>query len=669
MFLFIYGNLFKREFIHLNMKIAVVGGGIFGLTIATLLGKEGFSVDVFEKEKDVFLAASGSNQFRLHRGYHYPRSMETITDCLSGEKKFREFYPEAIIDSDEHYYAIAKEGSFLNVDQYFKVWSDYGLEYELADIDILNKDKIEACVRVKESLINPKKLKKTCLEKCKKYGVNIFLGKKVDFEDLNDYDLIVNATYSLNNHLLDRFKDAKKNYQFELIEKLVLKLPKRFKNKSVVIVDGDFTCIDPYGETDFTLMGNVVHAIHHRNIGKFPEIPLDYKELLNKGIVKNLEITKKDKFLDFAEKFFPGIKDEAEYIGSFFTVRTVLPYREHDDARPTIVEEINDKIISVFSGKIPTCVEAAEQVLKIAKKKVSKKDLKVGIIGIGKWGENLVRVFNENSHVVMCSNKENIHRRHALKEKYPNIKITSDYNEILNDTSIDAVVIATPIKTHFEIGKNALRKKENIFLEKPIAKNVEDAKKLIKLSNDKILFIGHIFLYHPCYKKLKELTANDRIVDLKLNWNKFGTFHEDIFLNLVSQELSIAYGLLDKNLAQIKLKKSKGIISSSDVVSLDMKFQKGGKCEINIDRTNPNKVKEVKIITEKDNVYYWVDDKIFKLNKRERKFEVIFKSKEEPLHAEVKDFLKYVREESEPTTNKKIALKVLETIEKIKALV
>ena len=60
------------------MKIAIVGGGIFGLTIAAVLGKNGFSVDLFEEKKDVFMAASGINQFRLHRGYHYPEVQKQL---------------------------------------------------------------------------------------------------------------------------------------------------------------------------------------------------------------------------------------------------------------------------------------------------------------------------------------------------------------------------------------------------------------------------------------------------------------------------------------------------------------------------------------------------------------------------------------------------------------
>ena len=200
----------------------------------------------------------------------------------------------------------------------------------------------------------------------KKYKVSVKLNREVKYEELGGYDLIIIATYASNNFLLEKFPKAQKTYQFELIEKLVLKLPEKFKNISFVVQDGPFTCIDPFGRTGLTLMGNVVHAIHTHNIGKYPVVPDEFREVLNKGVIKNPKKTNLKKFLDAAEKFFPGIAKEAEHIGSMFTFRTVLPYREHDDARPTIVEQIDDKTISVFSGKIPTCIDAANQVLNLA---------------------------------------------------------------------------------------------------------------------------------------------------------------------------------------------------------------------------------------------------------------------------------------------------------------
>lgn len=351
------------------MKIAVVGGGIFGITAAWFLAKEGFLVDLYEKENDIFKAASGINQYRLHRGYHYPRSKETILTCLHGEKEFRNVYPEAILDDGiEHYYSIAKEGSFLTPEQFSNVWKECGLEYEEKDLEIVNKEKIAANFKIKEFLFDPAKLKEICWLKLKQYKVNVLLNTEGRYEVLkNKYDLIIVATYAHNNAFLGDYLDAQKDYQFELCEKLVLKLPEKFHKKSVIVMDGPFMCIDPYGRTGYHVMGNVVHAIHSRTVGKKIELYGEYARLLNNGIIKNPSLTNVKKFLEHASEFFPGI-EKAEHIGSMYTIRTVLPHREHDDARPTIVEQINDKIVTLFSGKIPTCIDATNQVVAIAKR-------------------------------------------------------------------------------------------------------------------------------------------------------------------------------------------------------------------------------------------------------------------------------------------------------------
>jgi hypothetical protein len=349
------------------MNVAVVGAGIFGTTISWLLSKEGYKVDLFEKNSDILMAASTVNQYRLHKGYHYPRSMETIVSCLKGEKEFRKVYAEAVIDSFDHFYPIANQKGLSTADQCLKVWDDCELEYEVVDLDLMKKDKIEVCLKVKESLFNPNKFKEICLSRLKEYSVNLQLGNEVFADDLKQYDLVVIATYSLNNSLLSKYPEAQRDYQFELIEKPVLELSNRFANKSIVVIDGPFMCIDPLGKTGYFLMGNVVHAIHEHNTGRFPNIPEEFKNLINNNIIRNPPITKIKEFIESASEYFYGMED-VKHVGSMYTVRTVLPYREHDDARPTIVEQINSRIVTVFSGKIPTCIDAAKQTINIAKK-------------------------------------------------------------------------------------------------------------------------------------------------------------------------------------------------------------------------------------------------------------------------------------------------------------
>lgn len=345
-----------------KVKIAVVGGGIFGVTAAVRLAKAGFNVDLFEKEKDILQAASGINQFRLHRGYHYPRSTETMRDCRRAEASFLREYDKAVIGNEEHYYCIAREGSFVSAEGHKNVYRKLGLKYVVARPDLVNHDKLELSVRGEEKRINPAALRKICWQKLKKAKVSVKLGEAANQKKLKKYDSVVIATYAAINELLPQ--TCRRNYQFELCEKPVVRLPREFKHKCIVVMDGPFMCVDPLGDTGMFLFDNVVHAIHQTNIGRYPEFDPIFKKLLNKGIIKNPPVTKFSKFIESGAEFMPGLA-KAEHIGSMFTFRTVLPHFEKTDARPTMVTKIDDRTITVFSGKIGTCVEAAEEVLKI----------------------------------------------------------------------------------------------------------------------------------------------------------------------------------------------------------------------------------------------------------------------------------------------------------------
>ena len=359
-------TLFTNRFIdilnkELFKKVAVVGGGIFGCTTAWKLAKEGYDVTLYEKNDDIISQASNINQYRLHRGYHYPRSKETAIQSQWGETSFIKEYGDAIVNGKiKHYYCIAKEHSKVDTKQYWTFLNEMNLHYNEKKLDFIQENVVDLVVEVKEFLFDPSKLKQICWEKLNKYNVNVELNTKINNSNTTKYDSVINSTYANLNQLLP--KDKQKDYQFELCEKPVVRLPKQYKNKSVVIMDGPFMCIDPLGDTGLHVMGNVVHAIHSTNVGKFPKYDKKYEKLLNKGIVKNPSVTNIDKFIESAKKFFKDM-DKIEHIGSMFTFRTVLPNRDKDDARPTLVENPIDNIFNVFSGKIGTCVTAAEEIM------------------------------------------------------------------------------------------------------------------------------------------------------------------------------------------------------------------------------------------------------------------------------------------------------------------
>ena len=355
------------------MKIAVIGAGIYGITVANVLARAGHKVDLFEKNNDILTAASGINQYRLHRGHHYPRSSETIETSIKSDPSFREEYGEAIISDTEHYYCVAKENSLISGAKYLATCDKHGLVYERANLDILNKDAIEICVKVHEAIIDPIRLREVCLRKIKEEsGVKLFLNTYATEKHVTDHDLVVLCAYATQNEFLEKFSVPEREYQFEICEKLVVELPQEFRKKSVVVVDGPFMCIDPYASTNFHVMGNVVYANHAGNIGKHPIVPENLKKFLNNGIIKNPPITNFQKFINSATYFMPKIA-EAKHIGSMFTIRTVLPYKEKTDTRPTVIDFYGDKIISIFSGKFGNCVEAAREVLDYLSKFKEKK--------------------------------------------------------------------------------------------------------------------------------------------------------------------------------------------------------------------------------------------------------------------------------------------------------
>jgi len=336
-------------------KALVVGAGVFGLTSAIALSHNGYDVVVREKEDDLMKGASSINQYRLHKGYHYPRSIETAQECQRGLQTFKRKYESSVVNGNiQHLYSISSEDSLVSGDEYKNFLEKVGLEY-------YEREPMPNCdltIQANEELFNPEQLILSLHKKLYSSGVKVYVNSEVKSLDEEKFDVAVIATYSQINQLLDE----KKEYQFEVCEKPVVRLPKIFENLSVVIMDGPFMCLDPY-VNDSHVLGNVVHAIHETNIGTKPIVSEELKPYLNKGLIRNPKITNIDKFIESGKKYFGDEFEDLEHIGSMYTIRTVLSNREQDDSRPTLVEKINNKVYTLFSGKIDTCVDAANQLI------------------------------------------------------------------------------------------------------------------------------------------------------------------------------------------------------------------------------------------------------------------------------------------------------------------
>ena len=133
--------------------------------------------------------------------------------------------------------------------------------------------------------------------------------------------------------------------------------------------------------------------------------------------------------------------------------------------------------------------------------------LKIGVIGYGYWGPNIVRNFHHgpDSRVAMvCDRSPRMLER--VNRDHPDTKTTSDSMEIMQSTEIDAVAVVTPVWTHYELGKQTLLNGKHLFIEKPFTCNVEQADELIELAASKelLIMVDHTFLYTGAVRKIRE---------------------------------------------------------------------------------------------------------------------------------------------------------------------
>ena len=156
------------------------------------------------------------------------------------------------------------------------------------------------------------------------------------------------------------------------------------------------------------------------------------------------------------------------------------------------------------------------------------KQQKIAFIGCGVWGRNIVRNFyNLNVLEIVCDLDES--NLQKVKEQYPGVKTTNDFNEIIENPEITAVAVVTPSHTHYKVVKAMLEAGKNVYVEKPISTVAQEAKDLTELAHRKglVLMVGHLLLYHPAVNRLKMLIEEGELGEIvyaqsdRLNVNFF----------------------------------------------------------------------------------------------------------------------------------------------------
>jgi predicted dehydrogenase len=134
--------------------------------------------------------------------------------------------------------------------------------------------------------------------------------------------------------------------------------------------------------------------------------------------------------------------------------------------------------------------------------------INIAVVGYGYWGPNLVRNIQElgDARVISCCDM-NPERLTQVKTKFPSLEITTKYEDILNNPSVDAVVIATPVSTHFDLASRAFEHGKHVLLEKPATASVAEAEKLVEMADKRNLtyMVDHTFIYTGAVSKMKEI--------------------------------------------------------------------------------------------------------------------------------------------------------------------
>jgi len=334
------------------MRIAVVGGGLFGCTAAIHAARAGHDVHLFEAKPGLMLGATAGTFARLHRGAHYPRDAATGRESRRAEALFRAEYGAAVIDGGRQFYVVPDEGSHVSGEEFRQFLDNEGIAFSEEDY----------VFQVSEPRVDLAGLGALVRQKVSDAGVNVHLDTMATSDLRRQFDRIVVAAYSGINEVLWQLDCPVEEYKFQVVERFVVLLPDEFRETSMVVIDGPFGCIDPLDDTPLHIMGHVVHANHAENVGYRPHIPDHLAPLIDKGIIRNPPVSRyKDAVEDLA-RYIPGL-EKAVYVGSSFVVRAVLAHQEKTDARPTLVERLDEQVIKVFSGKLGTAVRAARDVL------------------------------------------------------------------------------------------------------------------------------------------------------------------------------------------------------------------------------------------------------------------------------------------------------------------
>lgn len=222
----------------------------------------------------------------------------------------------------------------------------------------------------------------------------------------------------------------------------------------------------------------------------------------------------------------------------------------------------------------------------------------VAVVGAGHWGPHLIRNFNDHlaSQVLWVVETDDVRRR-AIGERFPAVTLTDSIDDALQDPRVDAMVIATPTRTHAELAGAALRAGKHVLVEKPLAHTIRDSRELVDLADESglVLMVGHVFLFNPAYQAAKGLIDEGhlgRIRYVSMVRTNLGPVRVDVNAawDLASHDISIANHWLDAQPVEVSATGGSWLNEGvHDVVFATLRYPEGQMVHIEASWLNPRK--------------------------------------------------------------------------------
>ncbi|GHO52246.1 Gfo/Idh/MocA family protein [Ktedonobacter robiniae] len=312
-------------------------------------------------------------------------------------------------------------------------------------------------------------------------------------------------------------------------------------------------------------------------------------------------------------------------------------------------------------------------------------DLRFGIIGWGYWGPKIARNLDSIAHATVTAVADmDKHRVALLAGQQPGLQVTSQVEELLC-SDVDAVVIATPVRTHYALAKQALLHGKHVLVEKPLTASVAEAEELVALARqvDRVLMVGHTFEYSPAVNELRKLVQSGelgKIYCVEAERVNLGLFRRDINViwDLAPHDVSILLYLFGQLPEQVQVQANAHLLPPiHDVAHLDLGFPDGMTAHIHVSWLHPCKLRRVTVIGDARMVVY--DDtnpaemiKIYNkgadvnadpvVSYRHGAITIPHIDWIEPLRLECEDFIRAIRTGTPPRASGEVGLSVVRVL-------